>query len=333
MLNCLLRATCGVVILAGTCGTVSAEPPTAQEAARQKASLEALAATVTAAKDEGGKRAALEAAAGDASVEVRRRVLDLASTALSRDREAFFKAVLEKDRDAGIRAQAAAALGRFGTPAVIPALALAAKADPETRREVGCIVTRGTARRDATFALADLAERLPKSSEAVAAELRKLAPADEQDRHAAQAALYRVTRDPAVLAPVLKQLDAPEPARRREAVVQLRFFGLKNAPPGLIQRVEDADAEVRSWAALTLGEIGDAAAVPALTAAASDVRRDLNTRANAIVSLARLKSGDAVTALERLRNDPEPAVRAQAEAALAKLAKTPAGRSSSPSPE
>ena len=197
-----------------------------------------------------------------------------------------------------------------------------------TEMEVGCMIGRGSARRAATFALADLAQRFPKSSDAVAAELRKLAPADEQDRHAVQAALYRVTRDPAVLALVVRQLDDPQPARRRDAVVQLRFFGLKKAPPALIKRTEDADAEVQSWAALTLGEVGDDAAVPALAAAAADANRDINTRCNAVASLGRLDAAAVAPVLRRLSADPHETVRAHAAAALAR-----ARPESTPSPE
>ena len=321
MLKRLRHAACGGILLAVACASAPGGLPTAQQVAQQKAAIDRLTAAVAAAGDDAGKLAAFEAAAREPSVEVRRRVLDLAATALPRegDREAFFRSVLGKDRDAGIRAHAAAALGRVGTPASLPALVLAAGSDPETQREVGCIVSRGTARRDAMFALADLAERFPKSSDAVAADLRKLAPADEQDRHAARAALYRVTRDPAVLEPVLKQLDDAEPARRRDAIVQLRFFRLKTAPPALLKRAEDADAEVQSWVALTLGEIGDAAAVPALAAAASDARRDRYIRANAIASLGRMKGADAAPVLRKLTGDPDAAVRAQAAAALERV--------------
>lgn len=319
MLKRFRQVACGALVLAAICGPASGGPVTGEEAARQKAAIDALSQSLAAAKDDAGKLAAFEAAARDVSVEVRRRVLDLASDRLSRDREALFKSVLEKDRDAGIRAQAAMALGRVGSPASIPALALAAKSDPVTGREVGCIVTRGTARRDATFALADLADRLPRSAGAITAELRKLAPDDPQDRDAVQAALFRVTQDPALLAPVLEQLASPGRDRRRDAVVQLRFFGLKKAPPELVGRMEDPDAEVQSWAALTLGEIGDASAVPALLAAAADATRGKDIRCNAIVSLGRLKAADAAPVLERLRDDPEPAVRAQAAAVLQKL--------------
>ena len=131
-----------------------------------------------------------------------------------------------------------------------------------------------------------------------------------------------MTQDPAVLAPVLKQLDAPEPVRRRDAVVQLRFFGLKKAPRELVARMEDADPEVQSWAALTLGELEDAAAVPALLAAAGDAKRGTNIRCNAIVSLGRLKSPDAASALAKLKDDPDPTVSTQAGAAFEKLKPT-----------
>jgi HEAT repeat protein len=322
MIRRLRHAAYGLLTLAAICAPATAGPTTAEDVARQKAALDRLVASVAAAGDEAGKLAAFEAVAGEPSVEVRRRVLDLASTALSRDREAFFKSVLEKDRDAGIRAQAAAALGRVGSAASIPALALAAKADPVTDREIGCILARGSARRDAAFALADLAERFPKSVADIAAELRKLAPQDPQDRDAVVAALFRVTQDPAVIAPVLEQLSSPERDHRRDAVVQLRFFGLKKAPRELVGRMDDADPEVQSWAALTLGEIDDASAAPALLAAAGDVKRGTGIRCNAIVSLSRLKAADAAPALERLRDDPDPTVRAQAAAAVVKLKAT-----------
>ena len=90
MLNRLRQAACGAIILAGALGHVFGGPPTAEEVARQNAALDNLAATVAAAQDDAAKLAAFEAAARDASVEVRRRALDLAASKLTRDREAFF---------------------------------------------------------------------------------------------------------------------------------------------------------------------------------------------------------------------------------------------------
>jgi HEAT repeat protein len=54
--------------------------------------------------------------------------------------------------------------------------------------------------------------------------------------------------------------------------------------------LDDADAGVRSWAGLVLGEIGDPKTVPVLMAVAGDAKKDAGLRCNVIGSLGRMKA-------------------------------------------
>jgi HEAT repeat protein len=68
-------------------------------------------------------------------------------------------------------------------------------------------------------------------------------------------ALYRSTRDEALLKPFYQRLRSRNAGVRVEGVVAFRFLGLKTAPAELVGALKDGDPEVRSWAILVVGEI------------------------------------------------------------------------------
>jgi HEAT repeat protein len=125
--------------------------------------------------------------------------------------------------------------------------------------------------------------------------------------------------------------DRSKDAKVRESgAVAFQFFKLKVAPPELVTALGDADAGVRSWASLVLGEIADPKTVPVLTALAGDPKQDARLRCNVIHSLGRMKAAAATELMRKLLADENQAVQAQAAIALcrvtgAKAKQIPAG--------
>jgi HEAT repeat protein len=255
---------------------------------------------------------------------VRRVVFEHIPTPPDAAIDRFLADVLSGDADAGIRSLAAKALGTHGTDQCLAALAKAAATDEVTEVRMGCIVGKGTARRAATFAIAQLAARHPKLADKAATALRALTPPadpkDAESRADARAqALYQVTRDEKLLAPFLERLRSKDAKVRESGAVAFQFFALKAAPPELVKALSDADAGVRSWAALALGEIADPKTVPVLMAVAGDPKQDAPLRCNVIYSLGRMKAAAATELMRKLLADDKEAVQAQAAIALYRL--------------
>jgi HEAT repeat protein len=70
---------------------------------------------------------------------------------------------------------------------------------------------------------------------------------------------------------------------------------------------------------LVLGEISDPKTAANVLAAATDTKEDNSVRCNAIQALGRMKKAEATKSMEKLLNDPSPAVRANAAIALYRL--------------
>jgi hypothetical protein len=158
---------------------------------------------------------------------------------------------------------------------------------------MGDIASQSSARRAATFAIAELAARHPAIAKDAVDRLRAIdavqdAPDNEQLPDARAQAIYQITRDAALLEPFLKRLKSDDPKVRESGVVAFRFFKLTEAPAELVATLKDPDVEVRRWAALVLGEIGDPKTVEALKAAAAD--EDNFVRANIQYSLKKMKA-------------------------------------------
>lgn len=312
-----------VLILAGAPSLV-AKPPSQEEAARQAAVVAEFKAAFTAEATPAGQLAVLTRWMKDPEVEIRRKGLELAKVLKTPEADVFLTAVLADDVDAGIRSGAATTLGKLGSEKSLPALARAASKDPTTNIEIGCIVGQSSARRAATFALADLAARFPNQVEAATQALRALTPAaDPQDNEqladARAQALYQITHDAALLAPFLARLKNADAKTRERGVVAFRFFGLKEAPPELTATLKDADKDVRLWAALVIGEIADPRSAPLLVAVAADTKEDLGMRSNALHSLGRMKAQEVVPALRKLLEDEQEGIQVGAAIALNRI--------------
>jgi HEAT repeat protein len=307
-------------------GPIWGGPPLREEGERREKLTADLKAALAAEATAAGKAAALgRAYKAEPSPDVRRVVFEHIPTPADPAIDRFLTDVLTGDADAGIRSLAATALGTHGTDQCLPALAKAAATDKVTELRVGCMAGRGTARRAATFAIAELAARNPKLADKAADALRGLTPAaDPKDdaeslADARTQALYQVTRDEKLLAPFLERLRSKDARVRERGAVAFRFFKLKAAPPELVKALGDDDGGVRSWAALALGEIADPKTVPALMTAAGDPKQDAGLRCNAIQSLGSMKAAAATELMRKLLTDEEGAVQVQAAVALYRL--------------
>jgi HEAT repeat protein len=255
-----MKLVTALTLFLGLTTAATAGPPTLEESRRQAQALDQLQKSLADEPTAPGKLAVLtRLMKSKPSVEVRRAALDLGTPLPAPERDAFLTGVLAGDEDAGIRSRAATLLGSHGSEKCLPALARAAATDRTTAIEVGCIRGQSSARRAATFAIADLAARFPKLADDAAARLRALEPADEPKGEgladARLQALYQVTGDATLLKPFYERLRSRDARVRVEGVVAFRFFKLKAAPPELVAALKDDDPEVRSWAALVVGEI------------------------------------------------------------------------------
>jgi HEAT repeat protein len=180
---------------------------------------------------------------------------------------------------------------------------------------IGDIGGRSSARRSATFAIAELAEHHPTLADKAADELRalpdKFDPKDNESLADARLqALFQVTRDESLLKPFLERLKDASADVRMDGANAFQFLKLKVAPPELIQALQDEDAGVRSNAALVLGRIGDPNSAPSLIAISADPKADRGVRVNAITSLGQMRAPAAEDLMEKLLDDPTVATNA-----------------------
>jgi HEAT repeat protein len=300
-------------------------PPLREQGERREKLAADLKAALTAETTAAGKAAVLSRAyKAEPSPEVRRVVFEYIPTQANAAIDRFLIDVLTGDADAGLRSLAAKALGTHGTDQCLPALAQAAATDKVTELRLGDIAGKGTARRAATFAIAELAVRYPKLADQAAAALRKLTPPDDPKDNESLAdaraqALYQVTRDEKLLAPFLERLRSKDAKVRESGVVAFQFFKLKVAPPDLVTALSDTDASVRLWAALVLGGIADPKTVPPLMAVAGDPKQDAGVRCNAIHSLGQMRAAAATELMRKQLADERETVQVQAAIALYRL--------------
>lgn len=296
-------------------------PPLREEGERREKLTANLKAAFAAEATAAGKAAVLTRTwKAEPSPNVRRVVFDSIPTQPDAAFDAFLTDVMTGDADAGLRSLAAKALGAHGTDQCLPALVKAAATDKVTEFQMGCMVGKGTARRTATFAIAELAARYPKLADKAAAALRELKPpTDRKDNEsladARVQALYQVTRDEKLLTPFLEQLRSTDAKVRERSAVAFQFFKPKAAPPELVAALSDSDGGVRAWAGLAIGEIGDPKTIPVLMTLAGDANKDAGDRCNAIGSLGRMKAAAAADLVRKLLADENTAV--QTAAAIA----------------
>jgi HEAT repeat protein len=126
---------------------------------------------------------------------------------------------------------------------------------------------------------------------------------------------------------LIRLLDSPDAGLRRRAAMTLGQLrrAAHQSETALGLRTRDADASVRFWSVRSLPAIGatSAATREHLLQAVNDV--DPNVRWQAITSLAALDAALAKQAAAKLLNDPNPAVRKQAQAVAEALDQTTLG--------
>jgi HEAT repeat protein len=303
-----------------------AGPPLREEGERREKLTTDLKAALAAEDTAAGKAAALRRAyKAEASPNVRRVVFEHIPAQPDAALDGFLIDVLTGDPDAGIRSLAAKELGAHGTDQCLPALAKAAATDKETQIQAGDIAGKSTARRTATFAIAELAARHPKLADQAAAAIRDLTPMADSKKDtesladARAQALYQVTRDEKLLAPFLERLRSKDAKVREDGACAFQFFKLKVAPDELVTALNDADAGVRSWAWLAVSEIGDPKLVPMLMEVAGDAKKDARDRGGAVYALGRMKTKAAADLMRKLLADKNEGVRTGAAIALYRM--------------
>jgi HEAT repeat protein len=287
------------------------KPPSREEFERQQQVLARLREVAASDASEDDKSAVFRRViAAETDPNLRRQVLSIAVSLGAPSREGLLLAVLAEESDAGVRGEAARLLGKHGSEQSLTLLAQTAASDRTSNVRVGDIQSESSARRAATFALAELGQRLPAARQEVVKVLEALPDVENvQDREslydARRQAIYQITRDEKLLAPFYERLASDDPRQRERGVIAFRFLQLKAAPDQLVATLGDGDKDVRSWAALVLGEIGDQRTAKALIATAVDTNEQRGVRANAIAALGKMRAKDATEVLEKLLDDPQ----------------------------
>jgi len=255
---------------------------------------------------------------------VRRRMLEAALRIPGPEREKFLTNVLRVEEDSGLRSQAATGLGHLGSEKALNPLADAARNDRKTLMLMGDVGGLSSARRAATFAIAELAARFPRIAGEAAAKLRALPvvedPKDNESLADARVqALYQITQDKALLTPFYVRLQSKDARERERGIVAFQFFKLKSAPAEIVGALKDTNLDVRRWAALVLGGIGDPKSAADLMTVAENRAEDTSVRSNALYSLGKMKTAAAKDLLERLLSDPNAGIQSNAAIALYRI--------------
>ncbi len=307
-------------------GSSLAGPISAEEAKRQNQVLEQLKKSLGEETTDAAKFTVIARVMKDEpSVDVRRRILGIATQIPGSDLEKFLLRLLSDEEDAGLRSQAATTLGLVGSEKCLAPLAHTAGNDPTTSVQIGDIGGQSSARRSATFAIAELALRFPKLADEAADKLRAVKVVADNTRDsegladARAQALYQITHDDALLKPFRERLKSKDIQERVHGVVAFQYLKLKAAPPEVVDALKDTNTEVRSWTALVLGRIGDPKTGAALMGLAADTKEDTSVRCNAIGALGYVKPRDAAALMEKLLDDDAPIIQANAAITLYRI--------------
>lgn len=257
-------------------------------------------------------------------VNIRYSVLEAAVRISGPELEKYLVYLLSSDTDSGIRSRAAKELGLLGSQKCLLTLAQAAKNDRPSEKRIGDVGGQSSARRTATFAIADLALRFPALTEKAITILRDLpAVFDPKDNEsladARSQTLYQITHDATLLRPFFERLKSKDTTDRINGVVAFRFLKLKHAPPEIVHTLQDMNTNVRSWTALVLGEIADPQTDTLLMHSAGNNNEDISVRCNAIYSLGHMRASKAGDLMEKLLADPNVSVQGNAAIALYRI--------------
>ncbi len=157
-------------------------------------------------------------------------------------------AALETAMEPSVRASVVTALGQIGATEAVPALLNALNDDDRAVRWAAAGALGQLGRAEASSALATR----------LAASVCRLETPDPSRRGRRRRIEEPFVREPALM-------------RRRLVWSLSRVGGDGEAVAALVRALDDVDAEVRRRAALALGEMGDAAAIPALSAHLDDM--------------------------------------------------------------
>ncbi len=309
---------------AALAGPVNLSP---EEHDRQARVLDQLTKSVAAESGDTAKFAVIaRTMKEEKEVDCRARILDFATGLPGADLEAFLTGLLSTEPDAGIRGRAATALGALEFAGEVPGGAGRLRRErPHDGPASG--VHRGPVQRAraATFAIAELAAKACQIADDAATKLRLPVSGCEENNEAWRTRVagdgsFRVTHDDELLKPFFERLKSR--GRRgagEDGVVAFRFLKLKKAPPEVVAALNDASPDVPSWAALVLGEIGDASTGKPLMAIAGDATKDVGLRCNAIFALGSLRYADASDLMERLLKDDDQRVVVNAAISLHRI--------------
>jgi HEAT repeat protein len=175
--------------------------------------------------------------------------------------------ILETDESPDVRAQAATALERFASKAIVGSLdeSVASDLRDSLRRSVVDPATPYVIQRRALESLGPYAGD-PEISTLISEAY------DSEDHGLQCSALYAMGRsqDSRWLPTILAQLESDDPEIRFEAARSAGLLGSADALPVLLQAARDEDAEVRHTAIGAIGQIGGRGAVRALERLAED---------------------------------------------------------------
>ncbi|MCY7385769.1 MAG: HEAT repeat domain-containing protein [Microcoleus sp. CAN_BIN18] len=128
------------------------------------------------------------------------------------------------------------------------------------------------------------------------------------------------TKSPQAANELIKTIQSPDPAIRRNSVFALRQLDSEAAMPLIVIAIEDSDPNVRKTAIRVIGllDIKDKEAIPLITKILNKERSDLVCEAVVVFVLSKLDSEAAIMELLRIAQYPTPRVRTIARQYLEK---------------
>jgi HEAT repeat protein len=325
MKSCSTLAAAALLLGIAMTDLSPAGPISGKESQRQAQVFEQLQKALAAETTDAGRFTHIvRVMKAEPDVNFRRRILGTATQIPGPELEKFLTDLLTREEDAGLRSQAATTLGLMGSEKCLTSLAQVARNDRTTRIQIGDIGGQSSARRAATFAIAELVVRFPRLADDAAGKLRALPVVDDVKDNEGLAdarvqALYQITRDNALLKPFYERLKSKDAKDRGRGVNAFQFLKLKEAPVEIVNALKDTNSDVRRQSALVLGRIGDPKTGAALMTVAGDTKEDASVRCNAIFALGRMKTAAATDLMEKLLMDPRPIVQTNAAIALYRL--------------